>query len=165
MTMTQEQAEKVVDALADAVRGDAADWELGGGSKKTKAEVAQTRDALIAALTAGPGVPDKIPMTTLVFLNEDDMMPEQNGYKRGWNACVDYMLAAAPPAPVVSVADAVAAGSDDETAALVSLVRSGIRTDIQELLIYGSKQAQVPPGALRKAIDAVFKARGQGGAM
>lgn len=54
--------------------------------------------------------------------------------------------------------------NEGEAAALVALVRHGARTDIQELLIYGSKTAQVPPGALRQAINAVLRARVQGGA-
>lgn len=49
--VTREEAEEMVEALECAVRGDAADWCLGGGSKSTRAEVDAARETLIAALT------------------------------------------------------------------------------------------------------------------
>jgi len=47
----------------------------------------------------------------------------------------------------------------DETAALVALVRCNVPPHIQEVLIYGSKQMQIPPGALLKAMAAVIAKR------
>lgn len=55
------------------------------------------------------------------------------------------------PEPVITDAD--------QAAALVALVRHGIRPDVQELLIYGSKTHGIPPGALNAALAAFLKAR------
>jgi hypothetical protein len=42
------------------------------------------------------------------------------------------------------------------TAALLALTEHGIPEDIQSLLIQGSKNAGIPPGALSKAIQAAL---------
>jgi hypothetical protein len=41
---------------------------------------------------------------------------------------------------------------DEVAAALVSLTKSGIPVDIQEMLIYGDLNRGVPPGALYRAL-------------
>lgn len=43
-----------------------------------------------------------------------------------------------------------------EVAALMALAEHGIPSDIQELLMYGSKRQGIAPGALRKAVKVLL---------
>ena len=102
--MTRDEAEKMVDALIEYAEQASSGWSVACADPAEK-EIALRNDAraaLIAALTAGPGVPEGFVMVPIRPTNAmwDAWRKHQyNGPLDKWEA----MLAAAPPDPVAGV--------------------------------------------------------------
>jgi hypothetical protein len=144
--MTKDEAEKMVDALQAAVNGA---WRNQGYEDHAEREgkIEAARAALIAALTATPGVPGDYEESVKSLANKfargvvPNAQPTDTLLQMYARIAIDT-LAAAPPAPVVSTADAVAA----EREALAKIVEN-----------LGCHPAYTKAAA-------AIRARGQGGA-
>jgi hypothetical protein len=166
--MTKDEAEKMVDAFGFEAATKARVVEVGyvPSIKACEPGYNQARAALIAALIAPPGVPDGwklvpiAPTEAMGDAGHDTGCTSGDGTIDEWISGTPEeiwkaMLAAAPPAPVASVADAVAA--EREACAKVC---EGLKAE----LCARDEAGGVPLSKINTRFAAAIRARGQGGA-
>jgi hypothetical protein len=121
-------------------------------------------ELLAAALTAPPGVPEGfrlVPVEPTEGMSRAWFKTSARNEVEDWRAKYQAMLAAAPPAPVVSVAEAVAA--EREACRRIAQEQAEKAWDIGNSL---GQDALVSSGRNHgaRAIEVAIRARGQGGA-